>query len=160
MSLIHQNLSTSISSSTSTFLGHNNLKSIKSSNVSILGRISGVIKCVARPQLRKLEKYMRTCSGKLHYSWWSYGYIDLTAFWAYKTKVSRNENMGKLQAGYLFPEIAKRRAAHMLKYPNAQVISLGIGDTAEPIPEVITSAMAKVLLPVMVMNFAGIVKYF
>lgn len=34
----------------------------------------------------------------------------------------------------------------MLKYPDAQVISLGIGDTTEPIPDVITSAMAKVLL--------------
>lgn len=32
----------------------------------------------------------------------------------------------------------------MLKYPDAQVISLGIGDTTEPIPEVIASAMAKV----------------
>ncbi|XP_072957862.1 probable LL-diaminopimelate aminotransferase, chloroplastic [Typha angustifolia] len=61
---------------------------------------------------------------------------------AYKTKVSRNENMAKLQAGYLFPEIARRRSAHLLKYPDAKVISLGIGDTTEPIPEVITSAMA------------------
>ncbi|XP_010273543.1 PREDICTED: probable LL-diaminopimelate aminotransferase, chloroplastic isoform X2 [Nelumbo nucifera] len=51
--------------------------------------------------------------------------------------------MAKLQAGYLFPEIARRRAAHILKYPDAQVISLGIGDTTEPIPEVITSAMAQ-----------------
>ena len=32
----------------------------------------------------------------------------------------------------------------MLKYPDAQVISLGIGDTTEPIPDVITSAMSKV----------------
>lgn len=62
---------------------------------------------------------------------------------AYTSKVSRNPNMAKLQAGYLFPEIAKRRAAHMVKYPDAQVISLGIGDTTEPIPDVITSAMAK-----------------
>lgn len=46
----------------------------------------------------------------------------------------------------------------MLKYPDAQVISLGIGDTTEPIPEVITSAMAKVLPSVMVLNFACIVK--
>ncbi|ERN16922.1 probable LL-diaminopimelate aminotransferase, chloroplastic isoform X1 [Amborella trichopoda] len=61
----------------------------------------------------------------------------------YKTKVSRNENMAKLQAGYLFPEIARRREVHMLKYPEAKVISLGIGDTTEPIPEVITSAMAE-----------------
>jgi aspartate/methionine/tyrosine aminotransferase len=41
-------------------------------------------------------------------------------------------------------QIARRRSAHLLKYPDAQVISLGIGDTTEPIPEVITSAMAKV----------------
>lgn len=32
----------------------------------------------------------------------------------------------------------------MSKFPDAQVISLGIGDTTEPIPEVIASAMAKV----------------
>ncbi|KAK8959608.1 hypothetical protein KSP40_PGU007941 [Platanthera guangdongensis] len=50
--------------------------------------------------------------------------------------------MEKLRAGYLFPEIARRRAAHITKYPDAQVISLGIGDTTEPIPEVITSSMA------------------
>lgn len=41
-------------------------------------------------------------------------------------------------------QIARRRSAHLLKYPDAQIISLGIGDTTEPIPEVITSAMAKV----------------
>uniref|UniRef100_A0A803KPP4 PGG domain-containing protein n=1 Tax=Chenopodium quinoa TaxID=63459 RepID=A0A803KPP4_CHEQI len=39
--------------------------------------------------------------------------------------------------------VARRRAAHLAKYPDAQVISLGIGDTTEPIPDVITSAMAK-----------------
>lgn len=50
--------------------------------------------------------------------------------------------MSKLQAGYLFPEIARRRLAHLQKYPDAQVISLGIGDTTEPIPDVITSAMS------------------
>ncbi|PWA92659.1 LL-diaminopimelate aminotransferase, chloroplastic [Artemisia annua] len=61
----------------------------------------------------------------------------------YKTKVSCNGNMAKLQAGYLFPEIGRRKAAHMLKYPDAHVISLGIGNTTEPISEVITSAMAK-----------------
>ncbi|CAA7388088.1 unnamed protein product [Spirodela intermedia] len=61
---------------------------------------------------------------------------------AHKTKVARNANMAKLQAGYLFPEIARRRSAHISKYPDAKVISLGIGDTTEPIPEVITSAMA------------------
>lgn len=51
--------------------------------------------------------------------------------------------MAKLQAGYLFPEIARRRAAHLLKFPDAKIISLGIGDTTEPIPDVITNAMAE-----------------
>ncbi|KAJ1692798.1 hypothetical protein LUZ63_009496 [Rhynchospora breviuscula] len=62
---------------------------------------------------------------------------------AYATKVSRNANMAKLQAGYLFPEIARRRAAHLSKYPDAQVISLGIGDTTEPVPDVMTNAMSE-----------------
>ncbi|EER95009.1 hypothetical protein BDA96_01G427400 [Sorghum bicolor] len=62
---------------------------------------------------------------------------------SYKTNVPRNANMAKLQAGYLFPEIARRRAAHLLKYPDAKIISLGIGDTTEPIPNVITNAMAE-----------------
>ncbi len=32
----------------------------------------------------------------------------------------------------------------MQKYPDAKVISLGIGDTTEPIPRVITAAMEEV----------------
>ncbi|KAJ6808331.1 putative LL-diaminopimelate aminotransferase, chloroplastic [Iris pallida] len=60
----------------------------------------------------------------------------------YTTKVPRNANIAKLNAGYLFPEINRRKSVHMSKYPDAQVISLGVGDTTEPIPEVISSAMA------------------
>jgi aspartate/methionine/tyrosine aminotransferase len=41
-------------------------------------------------------------------------------------------------------QIARRRTAHLLKHPDAKIISLGIGDTTEPIPEVITNAMAEV----------------
>jgi len=37
-----------------------------------------------------------------------------------------------------------KHEAHLKKYPDAKVISLGIGDTTEPIPRVITSAMAEV----------------
>eukprot|EP00965_Chrysotila_dentata_P195832 6177214-Pleurochrysis_carterae.AAC.2 len=48
--------------------------------------------------------------------------------------VARNENMGKLQAGYLFPEIGRRRNAFLEKNPDAKIISLGIGDTTRPIP--------------------------
>ena len=50
--------------------------------------------------------------------------------------------MAKLQAGYLFPEIARRRRAHQEARPDAQIISLGIGDTTEPIPPAISTAMA------------------
>ncbi|KXZ48553.1 hypothetical protein GPECTOR_27g724 [Gonium pectorale] len=57
--------------------------------------------------------------------------------------VSRNENFGKLRAGYLFPEIARRRKAHQEKNPDAKIISLGIGDTTEPLPAYIADAMAK-----------------
>jgi LL-diaminopimelate aminotransferase len=60
---------------------------------------------------------------------------------AVRTKVKRNVNLGKLQAGYLFPEIARRRNAHLAKNPDAKIISLGIGDTTEPIPGVIAEAM-------------------
>lgn len=51
------------------------------------------------------------------------------------TKVVRNENFAKLQAGYLFPEIARRRRAYLEKHPEAKIVSLGIGDTTLPIPK-------------------------
>lgn len=82
--------------------------------------------------------------------------------------------MEKLRNGYLFPEvtiyttifvmyaqyvstcmftfvimicqIGKRQIEHLKKHPDANVISLGIGDTTEPIPISIASAMAEVLL--------------
>merc|ERR1719191_1895229 len=50
--------------------------------------------------------------------------------------VGRNANIGKLQAGYLFPEIGRRRNAYLEKNPDTQpIISLGIGDTTVPVPE-------------------------
>ncbi|XP_044508248.1 LL-diaminopimelate aminotransferase, chloroplastic-like [Mangifera indica] len=115
MSLTYNLSSSAISSSSSAFLAPTRIAS-RPQNVSLQAKRINVYKCVATPQEEKI---------------------------AYKTKVLRNANIAKLQAGYLFPEIARRKAAHMLRYPDAQVISLGIGDTTEPIPEVITSAMAK-----------------
>jgi len=41
------------------------------------------------------------------------------------TKVERNQNFAKLQAGYLFPEIARRRRAYVEQNPSAKIISLG-----------------------------------
>lgn len=55
----------------------------------------------------------------------------------------RNPNIAKLHAGYLFPEIHKRKVAFIEKNPTAKIISLGIGDTTEPIPEAISHGMAE-----------------
>ena len=41
------------------------------------------------------------------------------------TQVKRNKNVAKLQAGYLFPEIAKRRNAHQAANPDAKIIAGG-----------------------------------
>lgn len=48
--------------------------------------------------------------------------------------VKRNPHLAKLHAGYLFPEIAKRKKVFLSQHPQARLISLGIGDTTEPIP--------------------------
>ncbi|CAL5434403.1 unnamed protein product [Camellia sinensis] len=58
------------------------------------------------------------------------------------TKVARNLHMERLRNHYLFPEISARELEHIKKYPNEKVIRLGIGNTTEPIPEVITLAMS------------------
>jgi len=49
--------------------------------------------------------------------------------------------MAKLQAGYLFPEINRIKNAHLAANPDAKIISLGIGDTTEPIPAPIVAGM-------------------
>ena len=54
-----------------------------------------------------------------------------------------NENFLKLQAGYLFPEVARRVRAFQVKNPGAQIISLGIGDVTQPLPAAIIEAMKK-----------------
>jgi LL-diaminopimelate aminotransferase len=47
--------------------------------------------------------------------------------------LTRNMALANLKAGYLFPEIAKRRREFLAKHPEAKIISLGIGNTTEPI---------------------------
>lgn len=49
-----------------------------------------------------------------------------------------NSHYDKLQAGYLFPEIAKRTRAFLAENPGVSVMRLGIGNTTEPLtPEII-----------------------
>jgi LL-diaminopimelate aminotransferase len=54
------------------------------------------------------------------------------------TKVTRNPNMGKLQAGYLFPEINRIKGAHITANPDAKIISLGIGGAVQVDPKLET----------------------
>ncbi|MDR1029700.1 MAG: LL-diaminopimelate aminotransferase [Treponema sp.] len=47
--------------------------------------------------------------------------------------ISRNPCLANIKAGYLFPEIAKRRREFAAAHPEAKIISLGVGNTTEPI---------------------------
>jgi LL-diaminopimelate aminotransferase len=47
--------------------------------------------------------------------------------------VKRNPCIVNIKAGYLFPEIAKRRREYAAAHPAAKIISLGVGNTTEPI---------------------------
>jgi len=57
--------------------------------------------------------------------------------------ITINANFLKLQAGYLFPEIARRVAVFARANPSADIVRLGIGDVTEPLPPVIIQAMHK-----------------
>jgi LL-diaminopimelate aminotransferase len=52
-----------------------------------------------------------------------------------------NENFLKLQAGYLFPEIGRRIRAFKEKNPDADIISMGIGDVTQPLAPAVIEAM-------------------
>jgi len=54
-----------------------------------------------------------------------------------------NENFLKLQAGYLFPEIGRRKRAFQKANPDARIISMGIGDVTEPLAAAVVEAMKK-----------------
>lgn len=54
-----------------------------------------------------------------------------------------NNNFLKLQAGYLFPEIARRVNQFTEANPDKPVIRLGIGDVTEPLPNSVLQAMHK-----------------
>lgn len=51
-----------------------------------------------------------------------------------------NDNYSKLQASYLFSDIAKRVAAFTEANPDKDVIKMGIGDVTEPLPAVCRQA--------------------
>lgn len=59
--------------------------------------------------------------------------------------ITRNNAFSNLTSGYLFPEIGKRRRLFAAENPDADIISLGIGNTTEPLtPHVVEALAAKV----------------
>lgn len=52
-----------------------------------------------------------------------------------------NHYYTELQGSYLFSEIAKRRTKFMQEHPEAQIISLGIGDVTLGLPQAVVNAM-------------------
>ena len=56
--------------------------------------------------------------------------------------INRNSGFENLTAGYLFPEVARRRREYLASHPDAKIISLGIGNTTEPLPEYIAKKMS------------------
>ena len=56
--------------------------------------------------------------------------------------IKRNSGFKNLTAGYLFPDVARRRREYQEKNKDAKIISLSIGNTTEPLPEFIAKAMA------------------
>ena len=57
--------------------------------------------------------------------------------------INRNPYIANLKAGYLFPEVAKRRREYAAAHPDAKIISLGVGNTTEPIPPHINAGLVE-----------------
>jgi LL-diaminopimelate aminotransferase len=55
--------------------------------------------------------------------------------------IKRNSNMRRLKASYLFPEIARLRREFAELHPDAKIISMGVGNTTEPILPHITAGL-------------------
>ena len=55
--------------------------------------------------------------------------------------IRMNENYLKLQASYLFSEIAKRVNAYAAENPNSKIIRLGIGDVTRALPKACITAL-------------------
>jgi LL-diaminopimelate aminotransferase len=57
--------------------------------------------------------------------------------------LKRNPCIANIKAGYLFPEIARRRREYAAAHPEARIISLGVGNTTEPILPHIDSGLVE-----------------
>lgn len=58
--------------------------------------------------------------------------------------IKRNPHFSNLSTSYLFPQIHQRKREFQEQNPEAKIISLGIGDTTEPLASSITSALVEI----------------
>lgn len=56
--------------------------------------------------------------------------------------MKRNTQLMRLSTRYLFSEVARRKNGFLALHPTAELLSLGIGDTTEPLPPSIASALS------------------
>ena len=54
-----------------------------------------------------------------------------------------NENFNDLQGAYLFAKIRKEQETYKANYPDADIISLGIGGVTQPLVPAVVEAMMK-----------------
>jgi LL-diaminopimelate aminotransferase len=59
----------------------------------------------------------------------------------YVTRVRRNQGFSNLSAGYLFPEVARRRKDFQERNPGVKVISLSVGNTTEPLSPAVAEGL-------------------
>lgn len=57
--------------------------------------------------------------------------------------MKRNSHIAQLKTQYLFPEINARKQKYLAEHPEISLISLGVGDTTEPIPKHIADRMSQ-----------------
>lgn len=57
--------------------------------------------------------------------------------------MQRNPRLASLPPQYLFPEVRRHAQNYLKSNPEAKLISLGIGDTTQPLPSCIAEAMAR-----------------
>jgi LL-diaminopimelate aminotransferase len=55
--------------------------------------------------------------------------------------MKRNPCLASLRDGYIFNEVQKRKMDYVAKNPNAKLISLGVGDTSQPLPKKVAHSL-------------------
>lgn len=57
--------------------------------------------------------------------------------------MKRNPNVARLSGTYLFPEIQRLKREYLSRNPHASLISLGVGDTSQPVPASVVAAFVQ-----------------